>query len=560
MSTQDTPISIPSAVDAATQNVAPTEHGFWQRVGARVERMGELLNPLLVKEVRQALKSRQFSITFTAVLCLSWLWSIAGVARLGPSVAYGANGPEIFYGYYAILAFPLILIVPYSAYRSLIAEREDNTYELVAITTLRPRQIVAGKLGSAVAQMAVYFSAVAPCLAFTYLLRGIDVPTIFWIMFYTFLASLGFSLCALLLATIAREKHWQVMLAVVVVVVLFYAFLESMSLCREWMRVARLPFASTDFWIGNLMFLSFYGSTFALLYLGAAAQLTFTAENRSTPLRRAMLVQEILWVGWIGFELFHALTLNRSARVDFGPTCALAMFIAVIYWFVMGAFMTGEATQHSQRVNRRLPVSTLGRSLLTWFNPGPGTGYVFVVNNVAVLTILTIFSIWFSASRNGASVGGMPTAKTQIAVALLLLGYLIIYLGVGNLLLRVLRKFTAVNLATGVLVNMLLVLGGWGIPAIIDPYRLGVTPYHLGHLTDPFWTCIATFDPRTGADSATLLWVILPIAAAVFLINLVYTAAEIQEERVAPPARVLEEDAAKIATQPALPQSTNPWN
>jgi hypothetical protein len=154
----------------------------------------------------------------------------------------------------------------------------------------------------------------------------------------------------------------------------------------------------------------------------------------------------------------------------------------------------------------------------------------------------------------------MPTPATQIAVALLILGYLIIYLGVGNLLLRVLRKFTAVNLATSVLVNMLLLLGGWGIPAIIDPYRFGVTPYHLGHLTDPFWTCIATFDPRTGADSATLLWILLPIAAAVFLINLVYTAKEIQEERVAPPARVLEEDAAKIATQPALPQSTNPWN
>ncbi len=235
-------MSIESSTIDATAG-PPKQARFGSDLVARIERLGEMLNPLLVKEVRQALKSRQFSITFTAVLCLSWLWSIAGVARLGPTVAYGANGPEIFFGYYLILAFPLILIVPYSAYRSLIAEREDNTYELVAITTLRPRQIVAGKLGIAVAQMAVYFSAVAPCLAFTYLLRGIDVPTIFWIMFYTFLASFGFSLCALLLATIAREKHWQVMLAVVIVVVLFYAFLGSMTLCREWMawRDYRLP-------------------------------------------------------------------------------------------------------------------------------------------------------------------------------------------------------------------------------------------------------------------------------------------------------------------------------
>src|SRR5215813_1967782 len=99
---------------------AAGEPSILRRIGARLEWAGEWLNPLLVKEVRQSLKSRQFSITFTAVLCLSWIWSIVGIARLGPDVAYGVNGPEMFYGYYMILAFPLSLLVPYSAYRSLI--------------------------------------------------------------------------------------------------------------------------------------------------------------------------------------------------------------------------------------------------------------------------------------------------------------------------------------------------------------------------------------------------------------------------------------------------------
>ena len=201
----------------------------------------------------------------------------------------GATGPEMFYGYYMILAFPLLLIVPYSAFRSLIAEREDNTYELVAITALRPRQIVGGKLGCAVAQMVVYFSAVAPCLAFTYMLRGIDVITIFWILFYTFLGSLGFSLCALLLATIAKEKHWQVIISVLIIVGLYLAFMFAIQACHGLLRFSRLPFREPDFWLNNLIFLTPYASTFVLLYLAAAAQLTFTAENRSTPLRRAML-------------------------------------------------------------------------------------------------------------------------------------------------------------------------------------------------------------------------------------------------------------------------------
>jgi len=37
----------------------------------------------------------------------------------------------------------------------------------------RARQIISGKLGSAALQVLVYLSALAPCLAFTYLLRGL---------------------------------------------------------------------------------------------------------------------------------------------------------------------------------------------------------------------------------------------------------------------------------------------------------------------------------------------------------------------------------------------------
>jgi hypothetical protein len=562
MDSQETSIhvGIPSSIVGAAAVDASPSPTFWRRIGTGIEWAGERLNPLLVKEVRQSLKSRQFSITFTAVLCLSWLWSIAGIARLGPGVSYGANGPEIFFGYYLILAFPLILIVPYSAFRSLIAEREDNTYELVAITTLRPRQIVAGKLGSAVAQMAVYFSAVAPCLAFTYLLRGIDVPTIGWIMFYTFLASLGFSLCALLLATIAKEKHWQVMLAVVIIVVLFWAFTTAVGICHTRLRFARLPFTNPEFWLENAIFLSFYVSTFALLYLAAAAQLTFNSENRSTPLRWAMLAQQILWVGWMGFAVFHTLTQNGGAGTN-RLGCVIALIVSTIYWFVMGSFMTGEATELSPRVKRRLPVSVLGRAFLTWFNPGPGTGYLFAVCNVAAVALLALAGIWYDQRTGGPTTVGVPAASLQLAAVLLLIGYLTIFLGVGNLLLRLLRKFTRVNLSAAVLVNVLLVMAGWGIPAIIDPYDIVNSTYNLRHVTDPIWSCTAPLNLHAyGPQSDELLIIILPTAAAVFLFNLVYIVPEIQQGRTAPPSRVTEEDQLlSAASQPTLPQPTSPW-
>ena len=60
-----------------------------------------------------------------------------------------ADGGTLLFWYYAVLAFPLTVVVPYAAFRSLAAEREDNTYDLLSITSRKPRQIISGKLASA---------------------------------------------------------------------------------------------------------------------------------------------------------------------------------------------------------------------------------------------------------------------------------------------------------------------------------------------------------------------------------------------------------------------------
>ncbi len=304
------------------------------RLAALLERAGEHLNPLLVKECRQSLKSRQFSITFTLVVVLSWGWTIYGIAMLGPDVAYQSAGPEMFFGYFLILALPLLLIVPFSAFRSLIAEREDNTFELVAITMLPARRIIAGKLGSAAAQMLVYLSAVMPCLVFTYMLRGIDVLTICWILFYTVLASLGFSAVALLTATIAKEKHWQIVVSVALVVSLYVAFQSACGWCLTLLRSPVLPFHSEYFWTENLAFLTIYASTFALIYLAAGAQLTFASENRSTPLRKAMLVQQMLFAGWVGYLGIRQSQQGYLLHIFFMELVTCSVIVS-LYWYLM---------------------------------------------------------------------------------------------------------------------------------------------------------------------------------------------------------------------------------
>lgn len=542
----------------ATSN---TSTPWWKRLEDRLERMGERLNPILVKETRQAMKSRQFTITFVLLLACSWLWSLLGVAMMGPEVYFSAQGKSMFYGYFVVLAFPLLVIVPYGAFRSLAGEREDRTYELLSITTLKPRQIVSGKLGSAVVQMIVYLSALAPCLAFTYLLRGIDVPTIFFVLFYTVLTSLGLSAIALLIATVSQEKHWQVVLSVLLIFGLGWLFFGVAVLASELLNedVFGRALQEREFWLFNAALMTGYVSYFVLITIAAACQLTFSSDNRSTPLRIVMVLQHALFAGWMAwawiFEEHHVAIL-----------LIFAMLVG-INWYVMGAFMTGEVAELSPRVKRKLPQSFLGRVLFTWFNPGPGTGYVFAVANAAAAAFLVFVALAVDQTGLLASVANPRNTaflKTEQVVVFAGLGlcYVVIYLGLGRLVIGLIRRLWNLSVLGGLIVHGVVLAAGCGIPLAIQ-IQFGFRSYTWLQIPNVIWTMVHVIDTRSLPPETPVLLVVVPLAAAaVFLLNMMRVVGEVRHVRVAEPARVAEEKAALNAqsTPPEKPSKQSPWD
>ncbi|MFM9116779.1 MAG: ABC transporter permease, partial [Planctomycetota bacterium] len=105
----------------------------WAEWEVRLERAGEWLNPILVKEARQSLKSNHFSYSFMLLLLAAVVWSFLGLFYWSSSGSL-ASSSTMLSGYFFMLLFPLFLIVPFAAYRSLAAEREDGTFELMSIT------------------------------------------------------------------------------------------------------------------------------------------------------------------------------------------------------------------------------------------------------------------------------------------------------------------------------------------------------------------------------------------------------------------------------------------
>lgn len=547
-------------------------HSWWERIEAILERGSEWLNPILVKEARQALKSRQFVITFTLLLLLGWIWTIFGVFLSAPGIFYGAEGKGMLYGYFLVLAVPLLVVVPFSAFRSLAAEREDGTYELISITALNARQIVSGKLGSAVLQMMVYFSALAPCVAFTYLLRGVDIFSIFFVLYYTFLVSLLLSTFGLLIATATRSRAWQVLLSVLLLLVLFlcgfgWVMFTYMSLYEDIWRADLW-----EFWIVQGFVLTQFVMFFMLFLWAAGAQISFPSDNRSTRMRYIMFLHQATFVGWMTYFVF---TFGNEPEIG-----VFMMITGTIYWALLGSLLIGEYPQLSPRVRRELPQSFLGRMIWTWFNPGTGTGYVFMSLNLSFLALAAIFvlSVPDHMSRQmiinmgGGVVQSSPNVdfslsafieqlynnSDEVTFVLLAAAYVVAYLGMSRLVVLLARQVATVGLVFSLLITIFFVIAGAALPWILQFWLFNYRNegYTILQMTNWAWTLEETLDRGIWNHWPAPVGVFLS-ATVIFLINLILTAGEVSQVRLAAPQRVQDEE---TALHPPKPKRSSPWD
>lgn len=567
-------LSVPSSDHGSATSTGAAPSVFWTKVEALVESLSERLNPILVKEARQAMKSKQFMVTFSLLLVVGWVYTLLFVMATLPGVFYSPFGPAMLVGYYVILGVPLLIVIPYASFRSLAAELEDGTFDLLSITSLSARQIVTGKLGSSLLQMIVYYSALAPCIAFTYLLRGIDVVTIGLLLVYTFAASFLLSILSLTLSTVTRARHWQVLLSVLLVIaLLLFAFFWCIIML-SLLIAGELAFDTPLWWMSNLAVLTFYVPTALLFILIAAGQVTFASENRSTGVRVMLLVLQMLIVGWTVYFFLY--------RRDDDSLIGGAAWLALL-WAVAGPFLAGETAELSPRARRELPQSLLGRMAFTWFNPGSGTGYVFTIASlVGGMLTLSLMELMTALVLGDAQFAGISWWNLfELVMASLahlidrarwstfwvaLIAYLAFYLGLARLVGAGLR---AVRLGGGMLsvfvsYLVLVVMGCLG-PVLLQ----AIFRWLIGRMNDSFehtpfqftnwvWTLIGIVENDDAADNWTITVLVL-CSGLVFLLNFVLAAKEVEQVRLLAPTRVRQDDL-ELHPPPQPAGKRNPWD
>ena len=92
------------------------------------------------------------------------------------------------------------------AFSALRNERMEQTLELITLTALSPRRVVIGKLLAQGVKLATLFAAVAPFIAMSFLLGGVDFVTILIALLVLFMWSLWASAAGLFLSTLLKSR------------------------------------------------------------------------------------------------------------------------------------------------------------------------------------------------------------------------------------------------------------------------------------------------------------------------------------------------------------------
>ncbi len=399
------------------------------------DRASDWFNAILIKEARQALKSRQFVATFMLLLAVAWVVSVFLLLNSGTALEYGAMGDVFFYCFYAVLAFAAFVIVPFVAFRSLLSERDFSTYDLLSITVLKPRQIVWGKLLSAGLQLFLIYSAITPFIAFASLLQGFNTANSAVLLLGTLFYSLILSMWALMLATFAKNRATQALITVGLFFGLLFAYFSTIGQILAIARFGALSFSDPYFWWSVAFAVVAGASYFALFQQIAESQLTFESDNRSTGIRVVCAGQ--FWLLWIAFAVFYQVS-------GLMPTAGLVRVVAVlsvVHWMLAGLVFSTESDALSRRVRRSIPKSWLLRIPLAPFLPGGARGYLLALFHLLALWLIVVFLFGMNGLRPGSMTSGeyflalfeiqspawTPTLRATTAVCY----YAAIYLGIA---------------------------------------------------------------------------------------------------------------------------------
>ncbi len=328
-------------------------------------------NAVLVKDLRQA--ARNWSVTGAVLLMMAIFFIVSLAFLLGDEMAGRGNylGAQLFASIAGVMMTVTFIFLPvYVGIRSM-TERASASADLLYITTMSPARIIAGKFLSGAALVGIFFTTALPFMVFSYLLRGIDLPTILLTVGYLYVLNCLLLLAAMMLASMGIHFIFKILIALFVGLPLIFYTMAAV------LGTAMIAGFGGAFSGGRFLAEALPIILTILLNIGLAAGLLFflcvsfitpRTANREFPLR---VYCAVMWVV-VGLESgVWALAEDEWEIFGyvFGAFCGLLGALGIFY-------AIGQEDHLSVRVRRDIPRNPLRRAMAFLFFNGALGGLV----------------------------------------------------------------------------------------------------------------------------------------------------------------------------------------
>ncbi len=346
------------------------------------ERIDDAINPIVVKELRQAVHSRFVVAVLLLFLLIQLVFlgcylTFAGIGGRLDQIDYQA-GRDVFTWLQVILLATCMLFLPAYTGARLAAERSEVNTDLLFITTLQPRKIISGKLASSVLIAVLIFSACAPFMAFTYFLRGIDLPSIFLVVLIDFLVVIGSVHLMVLLAVVPTNRVLKAFLGVLGFAILMFIFVMTLTGTISMVQMGAVPdLGDREFWSYAGPGLIAFAGLCGLIYTWSVALISAPSANRTLPMRVFMLAYTLVSAALFGY-ICVATNHDEPAQ----------MWMLIIGFLIFFALLIAinERERWSPRVARTIPRSWLLRPFAFVLYSGAAGGLLFAGVLMAIQT------------------------------------------------------------------------------------------------------------------------------------------------------------------------------
>lgn len=409
-------------------------------------------NPIVIKELRQAVQSR-FIVTTLILLLILLLTTLMLYVMNADDIGEitGNHGGDLFYIFQAMLLTTCLLFVPIYVGGRLAVERSGVTSDLLFVSTIRPSSIVWGKLLAGMVVMAMILSACAPFMVVTYLLRGIDPPTILFVIGLDILVVLAATMLAILVGAIPASWIIKIILGLVTAA-LFLWTVGFMSAVLVW-EMGRWGIGSRmgdwEFWAPVLSFVICWLGGIGLLFFLTVALISPPPSNRAFPLRVYMT---FAWLVSLGICLYLAVYYNDTEFLCIWAVSAAFGLMAAMVCSV------SEREKIGQRLRRSIPRNRLLRIPAFSLFSGTASGLTWSVSLIVTSLVggrilMEILERMWGIGGASASVLHMLSATGITAL------YLFAYAMTAVFLRRWLFRHSAAVASTAAIAMFLIALG-----------------------------------------------------------------------------------------------------